>query len=289
MKVRVRLAPSPTGYLHIGTARTALFNYLFAKKHEGQFILRVEDTDIERSEKKYEKDIMDGLRWLGLEWDEGPVEAATEGQLLVNQYKGDFGPYRQSGRTAIYEKYLKKLLDEGHAYYCYCTKEELEAERQAMLSQGLAPKYSGRCRNGKPSDANDPQIIRFKVPDVRVSFRDMIRGEISFNAGLIGDIAIAKNLQTPLYNFVVVIDDHEMEITHVIRGEDHINNTPKQILFMEALGFSRPHYAHLPLILDPDRSKMSKRYSATAIQEYRNQGYLPEAVINFLADRKSVV
>lgn len=282
MKVRVRLAPSPTGFLHIGTARTALFNYLFAKKHGGQFVLRIEDTDLERSDKKFEKDILENLQWLGLDWDEGPVGAAAEGGLLTNQYKGSFGPYRQSERLATYEKYLKQLLEKGFAYYCYCTKEELEGERQAMLAQGLAPKYSGRCRAGKPKNAAESQLIRFRIPDTHVSFKDMIRGEISFNTNTMGDVAIAKNLKTPLYNFAVVIDDHEMEITHVIRGEDHIPNTPKQILFMEALGFTRPHYAHLPLILDSDRSKMSKRYAATSIEEYRHQGYLPEALINFL-------
>lgn len=285
MKVRVRIAPSPTGNLHIGTARTALFNYLFAKHHGGQFILRIEDTDLERSDKKYEKDIIEGLKWLGLDWDEGPVDAGAEGGLFSNKYKGDFGPYRQIERLDIYEKYLKELIDKGFAYFCYCTKEDLETERQAMLTQGLAPKYSGRCRAGKPFGlAQDkPQIIRFKMPDRRVSFRDMIRGEISFDAGIMGDLAIAKDLRTPLYNFAVIVDDNEMQITHVIRGEDHINNTPKQILMIEALGFNKPHYAHSPLILDPDRSKISKRFSATSIGEYQEQGYLPEALVNFLA------
>lgn len=283
MKVRVRLAPSPTGCLHVGTARTALFNYLFAKHHGGAFVLRIEDTDRERSDKKFEKDIIDNLRWLGLRWDEGPIEVSVDGGLLTNQYIGDHSPYRQSERTVIYEKYLKQLLASGYAYYCYCSKEQLETERQAMLTQGMAPKYSGRCRGGKPKDASEPQIIRFRVPEKSISFRDIIRGEITFNAALLGDIAIAKNLQTPLFNFAVVVDDAEMQISHVIRGEDHINNTPKQILFQEALDFPRPHYAHLPLILDPDRSKMSKRFSATTIQEYRDRGYLPEAVNNFLA------
>jgi len=282
MKVRVRIAPSPTGYLHIGTARTALFNYLFAKHHGGQFILRIEDTDLERSDKKYEKDIIENLKWLGLDWDEGPEGVATEGDLFSNKYKGEFSPYRQIERLDIYEKYLKQLLDKGFAYYCYCSKEELELDRQAMLTQGLAPKYSGRCRGGKPRGAGEAQVIRFKIIDRQVSFRDMIRGEISFNAGIMGDIAIAKDLRTPLYNFAVVVDDREMQITHVIRGEDHINNTPKQILMIEALGFDKPHYAHLPLILDPDRSKMSKRFSATSIGEYRERGYLSESLINFL-------
>ncbi len=282
MKVRVRIAPSPTGFLHIGTARTALFNYLFAKKNNGQFILRIEDTDLERSDKKFEKDIIESLHWLGLDWDEGPKNIAAEGQLFTNEYKGGFGPYRQSERLDIYEKYLKQLLDKGNAYYCYCTKEELEEERQAMLSQGLAPRYSRRCLNNPPKN-REPQLIRFKMPERKVSFRDMIRGEISFDTAMMGDIAIAKDIKTPLYNFAVAIDDQEMQITHVIRGEDHIANTPKQILLGEAFDFNKLHYAHLPLILDPDRSKMSKRFSATTIEEYRNRGYLPEAVVNFLS------
>jgi glutamyl-tRNA synthetase len=267
--IRVRIAPSPTGYLHIGTARTALFNWLFAKKNKGKFVLRIEDTDLERSDVKYEKDIIEGLKWLGLDWDEGP--------------------YRQSERLDIYEKYVNQLLDEGAAYYCFCSKEELETERQAMLAQGFAPKYSGKCRalNSKEVKTklkkNEGHVIRFKVPETTVSFRDLIRGEISFDASLIGDIAIAKDPRVPLYNFAVVVDDEEMRITHVIRGEDHIANTPKQILLQKALGFHQPHYAHLPLILDPDRSKMSKRHSATSIQEYKEAGYLPEALINFMA------
>lgn len=286
MKIRTRIAPSPTGFLHIGTARTALFNYLFTKKQDGQFILRVEDTDLERSDVAYEKDIIDSLRWLGLEWDEGPEEASSGGGLLVNKYKGDYGPYRQSERLEIYKKYLQELLDKDYAYYCYCAKEELEEERQAMLTQGLAPKYSGRCRNeGRGSRAGDriPQLIRFKIPDKKVSFKDIIRGEISFNTGILGDIAIAKNLTAPLYNFAAVIDDWEMKISHVIRGEDHIPNTPKQLLIMEALGFERPYYAHLPLILDSDRSKMSKRFAATAVKEYQERGYLSGALVNFMA------
>lgn len=269
LKVRVRIAPSPTGYLHIGTARTALFNWLFAKKNNGKFVLRIEDTDLERSDKKYEKDIIESLKWLGLDWDEGPV--------------------RQSDRLDIYEKYINQLLKNGAAYYCFCSKEELEAERQAMLAQGFAPKYSGKCRTLSEQEVKskmgngEGHIIRFKVPETTVTFKDLIRGEISFDTGLIGDIAIAKDPRVPLYNFAVVVDDEEMEISHVIRGEDHVANTPKQILIQKALEFRQPHYAHLPLILDPDRSKMSKRHSATSIQEYRDSGYLPEALANFLA------
>jgi len=268
-KVRVRIAPSPTGYLHIGTARTALFNWLFARKNAGTFVLRIEDTDLERSEKRFEKDIIEGLKWLGLEWDEGPI--------------------RQSDRLEIYEKYISKLLEDELAYYCFCSKEELETERQAMLTQGFAPKYSGKCRSlaaeevKKKLKAGTGHVIRFKVPETKITFKDLIRGNIAFDTALIGDIAIAKNPRAPLYNFAVVIDDEEMKISHVIRGEDHIANTPKQILIQKALGFPHPHYAHLPLILDPDRSKMSKRYSATSIQDYRDAGYLPEALTNFIA------
>ncbi|MDP3052516.1 MAG: glutamate--tRNA ligase [bacterium] len=261
--IRVRIAPSPTGLLHMGTARTALFNWLFAKNQGGSFILRIEDTDLERSDQKYEKDIIESLQWLGLNWDEGP--------------------FRQTDRLDIYEKYIKKLLEEGRAYYCFCTKEEIEADKQAMLSQGLAPKYSGRCRNNREPDSERPSVIRFKMPETEVVFNDLIRGKVKFNTGLIGDIVIAKNLRTPLYNLAVVVDDFEMKISHIIRGEDHISNTPKQIMIQGALGFDEPVYAHLPLILSADRSKLSKRYIETSIADYRNEGYLPEAMMNFLA------
>lgn len=267
-EIRVRLAPSPTGPLHLGTARTALFNWFFAKNQGGKFILRIEDTDAERSEKKYEKDIIYGLKWLGLDWDE---------EL-----------YRQSERKNIYKKYLKKLFDENKAYYCFCSREELESDRQAMLAQGLPPKYSGKCRNLSPEEAkkrlkNETAVIRFKAPETEVEFNDIIRGKVKFNSALTGDIVIAKNLESPLFNFAVVVDDFEMEISHIIRGEDHISNTPKQILIQKALGFEEPKYAHLPLILAPDRSKLSKRYLETSVFDYKNQGYLAEALVNFLA------
>jgi len=223
-KIRVRIAPSPTGLFHIGTARTALFNYLFAKKNKGSFILRIEDTDKERSEKKFEKDIMDGLKWLGLNWDE---------------------LYYQSERVKTHESYLKKLLDEGKAY-----KKE---------------------------------IIWFKNPNKQVIFHDLIRGRVEIDSSLLGDFSLAKDLKTPLYNFAAVVDDHEMNISHVIRGEDHITNTPKQILVYEALGWEPPQFAHLPLILGLDRSKLSKRHGATSLNEYKDLGYLPEAIVNFLA------
>ena len=224
--------------------------------------MRIEDTDLERSDPKYEKDIIEGLKWLGLDWDEGP--------------------YRQSERLDIYEKYLKQLLEKGDAYYCACSKEELETERQIQIKRGEAPKYSGKCRD-KNIPAEKAQLIRFKMPAEIVFFDDLIRGRISFDTALFGDLAIAKNLRTPLYNFAVVVDDERMKISHVIRGEDHIANTPKQILMQRVLGFQTPQYAHLPLILDPDRSKMSKRNAATSVQDYKNDGYLPETLINFIA------
>ncbi|MFA5172999.1 MAG: glutamate--tRNA ligase [Candidatus Paceibacterota bacterium] len=261
-EVRVRIAPSPTGSLHFGTARTALFNLLFARSKKGKFLIRIEDTDLERSEKKFEEEILEGLEWLGIKSDETIL--------------------RQSERGDIYEKYLNKLLEEKKAYFCYCTKEELAEEKQFMLSQGLAPKYNGRCLNSPPKD-REPQLIRLKVPEKTVVFKDLIRGKVSFDSGLIGDIAIAKNLRTPLYNFAVVVDDFEERITHVIRGEDHVPNTPKQILIQEALNIPIPEYAHLPLILNPEGGKMSKRYMETSLLSFREEGYLPEAMINFMA------
>ena len=271
-EIRCRMAPSPTGMLTLGTARATLFNYLFARHTGGVFVLRIEDTDTSRSEVRFEKEILEGLKWLGITWDEGP------------DVGGPYGPYRQSERTEIYEKYLKRLLKEHKAYYCYCTKEELETERQAQLAQGLAPKYSGKCRalTAAPP-GSEPQVIRFKTPEIKVTFKDIIRGSIQFDMGLTGDIAIAKNITTPLYNFAVVVDDFEMNITHVLRGDDHIANTPKQILFQKALQMPSPHYAHFPLILNADRSKLSKRYAETSLLAYRDQGYLPEALVNFMA------
>lgn len=277
--IRVRMAPSPTGSLHIGTARTALFNWLFAKRNGGTFVLRIEDTDKERSEKKYEIELFKGLAWLGFDWDEGP-DVGGGGQ----KEKGLLGPYRQSERTMIYKKYLEQLLASGDAYYCYCTKEDLETQRQGMLAQGLPPKYSGRCRALVASpEGKKPEVIRFKVPETKVEFTDLVRGKVVFDASLFGDIVIAKDLDTPLYNFAVVIDDELMGITHVIRGEDGLSNTPKQILMQKALGFDQPIYAHIPLILNADRSKMSKRFNDVALSSYRERGYLPEALVNFLA------
>ncbi len=267
-RVRVRFAPSPTGPLHIGSARTALFNWLFARSHQGDFVLRIEDTDLTRSQEKYESEIKSGLQWLGLSWDEF---------------------YRQSDRTAIYRDHLERLLSEKKAYYCFCSKEELEERRQAMLAQGLAPKYPGKCRDIPEQEAyrrmkaGEDHVIRLKVPDTKVSFHDLIRGEIDFDGTLIGDIIIARDLDSPLYNFVAAVDDALMDISHVIRGEDHISNTPKQILLFQAFGYPLPEFAHLPMILNLDRSKMSKRFANVALHDYIQQGYIAEALLNFLA------
>jgi len=288
--VRVRFAPSPTGFFHIGSARTVLFNWLFARQNNGQFILRIEDTDIERSNPAYEKDILEGIRWLGLNWDEGVAYAQYQISNIKNQrYIGNYGPYRQSERLDVYEKYLQQLLDENRAYYCFCSKEQLESDRQAMLAQGLAPKYSGRCRS-LPKDESEkkikngePAVIRFRAPEIEIEFHDIIRGKVQFNAALIGDMVIARSLRSPLFNFSGAIDDYEMKITHIIRGEEHLSNTPKQILVQKALGFDEPKYAHLPLILSPDRSKLSKRNLEASLNDYKEQGYLPEAIVNFLA------
>lgn len=267
--MKTRFAPSPTGFLHIGTARTALFNYLLAKKNKGSFVLRIEDTDRERSEKRFKEDIIETLDWLNIKWDEGP--------------------YNQSERGEVYEKYLKKLLEENKAYYCFCSKEKLEAKKQSRVSNGLPPKYDGECSRLKKEEVEErlsrgeDSVIRLRIPEEKIETKDLIRGKITFDAGLIGDIVIARSLKEPLYNFSVVIDDFEMEITHVIRGEDLLSNTPKQIILSRYLGFAPPKYGHLPMILGPDKSKLSKRHGASAVSDYRREGYLPEAIINFLA------
>ena len=275
-EIRVRIAPSPTGPAHIGTARTALFNYLFAKKNKGKFVLRIEDTDKERSEQKWTDEIIEELKWLEIEWDEGP------------DIGGKFGPYKQSQRLDIYKKYLEKLLSEKKAYYCFCSEEDLESKRQDQLSRGVAPKYDGKCRNllkeeiQKKTSSGAPPVIRFKILDKKVKFSDLIRGAVEFDAGLLGDIVIAKNLETPLYHFAVVVDDFEMQISHVIRGEEHLSNTSRQILIQEALELYQPVYAHLPLMLNANRSKLSKRQGDVALKDYHEQGYLPEALVNFM-------
>src|SRR3989338_4938546 len=264
-KVVVRIAPSPTGALHVGTARTALFNYLFAKHYSGKFILRIEDTDKERSDKKWEKDILDGLHWLGIDWD---------GKI-----------HHQSKRIKIYKKYLDKMLKEKKAFYCSHTKEELNKERNEQTKQKQAPRHICSYRNKDATKKNlKDAIIRFKndTKDI-LKFNDLIRDEIKFESENFGDFSIAKSLTEPLYNFAVVIDDYQMKVTHIIRGEDHIPNTPRQILLQQALGMPMPKYAHLPLILGSDKRKLSKRHGATSVTEYKNLGYLPDTLFNFLA------
>jgi len=277
-EIRTRYAPSPTGPFHIGGARTALFNYLFAKKNNGKFILRIEDTDKERSKKEFETQLMENLKWLGMNWDEGP------------EIKGPHDPYRQSERNDIYKKYLQKLIDDGHAYHCFCSKEEVEAQKQYLMSIGEAPVYNGKCRDldketvEKYLKEGKKSVIRFKTPhNKKVVFDDLIRGKIEVDTSTMGDFVIAKDFDNYLYNFTCVVDDIDMVINYVIRGEDHIPNTPKQILLIEALGFDIPKYAHLSLILGADRKKMSKRDGKTSINEYIDAGYLPEALINFIA------
>lgn len=276
--IRVRIAPSPTGPLHIGTARTALFNFLFARHMDGKFVIRIEDTDLERSDPKFEKNILDGLAWLGIEADESPVVG------------GPYAPYRQTERLETYTHYLKKLLAEGKVFYCFHTETELDEEKQKLLEIKRPPIHLCEYRTMDLKEAetlaetNSNYIIRFKTPAGRtITFNDLIRSELSFQSDLLGDFSIAKKIDVPLYHFAVVVDDETMDITHVIRGEDHIANTPKHILLIEALGFRMPHYGHLPLVLGTDRSKLSKRHGATSIDEYREQGYLAETLFNFIA------
>lgn len=280
---RVRIAPSPTGYLHVGTARTALFNYLYAKGHNGRFILRIEDTDRERSEEQYTRNIYESLRVLGLAWDEGP------------DIGGPFAPYAQSQRLPIYREWADKLAASGHAYPCYHTQAELDVEREQARQEKRPYVYSGLCRDvqarqalaEKPTDdgsARQPSL-RFRIPDNRgaLAFTDCVRGQVSFDTALLGDFVILKSDGTPSYNFAVVVDDILMKITQVIRGEDHLSNTPRQILLYEAFGVSPPEFAHVGMILAPDRTKLSKRHGAVAVSDYIRQGYLPEAFCNFLA------
>jgi len=271
--IKTRIAPSPTGNLHIGTARTALFNYLYAKNQQGKFVIRIEDTDIARSTKESEQDILEGLEWLGLTPDEG---MSSQGEF------GDLGPYRQSQRASTYKPYLEQLLASGEAYWCDLKEQELDIMKQKAEESQEQFVLRSPYREQK-IEPTEHSVIRFKVPDTKIIFEDKIKGKIEFDNSLLGDFVIAKNLEYPLYNFVVVIDDELMQITHIIRGDDHIANTPKQILINQALGFHNKQFAHLPLILAPDKSKMSKRFGATSIREYREQGYLPEAMINFLA------
>jgi glutamyl-tRNA synthetase len=281
--IRVRIAPSPTGPLHIGTARTALFNLLYARHHGGTFVLRLEDTDVARSELAYERDILEGLHWLGITWDEGPEIAGDEAV-------GPYGPYRQSERLASYRTALTKLLETDQAYPCYCSAEELEADRKAQQAAGEAPHYVGRCTALSAEERAEREarglkpVIRFRVREDAVTFHDLVRGDITTPTRAFGgDFVIARSDGSPLYHFAVVVDDAAMEISHIIRGEDHVSNTPKHILLFEALGAPVPEFAHLPLILNPDRTKMSKRMSQTAISDYIAQGFIREAFVNYLA------
>jgi glutamyl-tRNA synthetase len=290
-EVRVRFAPSPTGHWHVGGARTTLFNWLYAKQTGGKLVLRIEDTDRARSRREYEIELIEILGWLGIDYDEGPAwrkipstdPEQAHGEWQMAESKGEYGPYRQSERIDIYRTYLQNMLADGRAYICYCTKEELEAERQALAAQGLPQKYSGHCRALTEAPAGrTPESIRFRMPEMTVTFTDMIRGTVSFDTALFGDIIIAKDVRSPLYNFAVVVDDELMRITHVIRGEEHLANTPRQIAMQKALGFREPTYAHLPLILAPDRSKLSKRFAEASMLSYRDAGYMPDALVNFL-------
>jgi glutamyl-tRNA synthetase/nondiscriminating glutamyl-tRNA synthetase len=274
--VRVRFAPSPTGYVHVGNARTALFNWLFARHHGGVYVLRIEDTDVERSKGEYEKQLMEDLLWFGLDWDEGPDKG------------GAFGPYRQSERKAIYAQYTEKLLEQGDAYYCFCTSEQLEAERQAELKAGRQPRYSGRCRKVAPQEAIDRRAageaaaVRLKIVESSFFWNDRVHGPTTFSSDVIGDPVLVRSEGVPAYNYAVVIDDHQMEITHVIRGDDHISNTPRQLAVYRALGWDPPEFAHLSTILGSDRTRLSKRHGATSLESFRRAGILPEALRNYL-------
>ncbi|RSD21559.1 glutamate--tRNA ligase [Mesobacillus subterraneus] len=277
--IRVRYAPSPTGHLHIGNARTALFNYLFARNRGGKFIIRIEDTDKKRNIEGGEQSQLKYLQWLGIDWDES-VDVG-----------GEYGPYRQSERNHIYEQYNQELLDNGHAYKCYCTEEELEAEREEQAARNETPHYSGRCRNLTPEqreqfeqEGRQPSL-RFKVPAGKIlKFDDMVKGDVSFESDGMGDFVIVKKDGTPTYNYAVVIDDHLMKISHVLRGDDHISNTPKQLVIYEALGWEPPIFGHMTLIVNESRKKLSKRDESIIqfIEQYEELGYLPEALFNFI-------
>jgi len=275
--VRVRFAPSPTGYLHVGGARTALFNWLYARRHGGTFVLRIEDTDTERSSWDMVTGIVDGLRWLGLDWDEGP------------DIGGPHGPYFQSQRLEMYRARAASLVEEGRAYYCYCTAETIQAKRQAAEAAGGGWVYDRTCcrisadQLAALESAGTPRAIRFKVPPGTTTFNDLVHGTIEFDNAVIEDFVVLRSDAQPTYHLSVVTDDIDMEITHVVRGDDHISNTPKQVLLYHAFGRPAPSFAHVPLILGPDKKRLSKRHGATSVMEYPRLGYLPEAMVNFLS------
>ncbi|VAW93147.1 Glutamyl-tRNA synthetase [hydrothermal vent metagenome] len=263
MTVRTRFAPSPTGYLHIGGARTALFSWLYARKHGGKFILRIEDTDRERSTEESVNAILEGMNWLGLNYDEGP--------------------FYQTHRFDRYNEVIKKLLDEGKAYHCYCSKDELETMRNEQMARKEKPRYDGRCRHRSQAVAGVEPVVRFKTPlEGQIIVDDLIRGKIAFQNNELDDLIIARSDGTPTYNLTVVVDDLDMQMTHVIRGDDHINNSPRQLHIFEALGGELPVFAHVPMILGEDGKRLSKRHGAVGVMQYRDDGYLPEAVINYL-------
>ncbi len=293
-RIRVRFAPSPTGLLHVGNARTALYNWLFARRMGGEFVLRIEDTDVERSERRYEKQLVQDLRWLGLDWDEGPHPNPDGSTTDV----GEYGPYRQSERLDLYAEYTERLLRKGKAYPCFCTSEELEAERRQAAEERRPQIYSGRCRALPPEEveknlaAGKPFAVRLKIQDHALRFHDLVRGEVEFAPEAVSDPIIVRSATReeggesegiPVYNYVVTIDDALMEITHVIRGDDHISNTPRQVAIYEAFGWPVPQFAHLSTILGADRERLSKRHGATSIATFREMGYLPEALVNYLA------
>ena len=275
-KTRVRFAPSPTGLLHVGNARTALYNWLFGRHTGGDFLLRIEDTDLDRSEARHEAQLIEDLKWLGLNWDEGPG------------VEGPHAPYRQSERLAIYREHTAQLLREGKAYRCFCTAEELEAERQKAVSEHRPQVYSGRCRSISTADsearaATEPFAVRLRIPDRPLRFHDIVRGDVEFASETVSDPILVRSSGVPVYNYVVTVDDALMEITHVIRGDDHISNTPKQVAIYQAFGWPVPEFAHLSTILGSDRERLSKRHGATSIASFREMGILPEALVNYLA------
>jgi nondiscriminating glutamyl-tRNA synthetase len=273
----VRFAPSPTGHLHVGNARTALFNWLFARQKGGAMVLRIEDTDVERSEARFEDQLIADLKWFGLDWDEGP------------DVGGPYFPYRQSDRLKSYREHAERLLDEGKAYLCFCTEEDLQKERDQAMAEGGQAIYSGKCRVIDPAEAKrrraagDPCAIRLRIPEHPIRFHDIVHGDVEFSNEVVSDPIILRSSGMPVYNYVVVIDDALMKITHVIRGDDHLSNTPKQVALYEALGWPVPEFAHLSTILGSDRERLSKRHGATSIANFREMGVLPEALVNYLA------